>query len=257
MASIHNRLFTICCISLCVSWFSACEEKARQSPPNISIQDSILPMDTVAAKEKVVEEMSEVVLTVAPDFDTTQWAEIKNDFPNIILDIRYATTNNFVEEQLYECPRCFLRPKIAEQLMAVYAELQEQNLGIKLFDCYRPLPIQQKLWNKVPNASYVTPPKRGSMHNKGAAIDITIIDSTGQELEMGTEYDYFGKEAHHTYTGHSETINQNRYLLKTVMRKNGFRGIRTEWWHYSMNSRQNKIASWEWPCPPASPEKDK
>lgn len=252
-----SRLFSICYLILCFSWFSACEETARQSASNISTLDSILPMDTVAAKEKVVEEMGEVALTVVPDFDTIQWTEIKNNFPDIILDIRYATTNNFVEEQLYECPRCFLRPKIAEQLMAVYTELKKQNLGIKLFDCYRPLPVQQKLWNKVPNASYVTPPQRGSMHNKGAAIDITIVDSAGQELEMGTEYDYFGKEAHHTYTDHSEVINQNRHLLKSLMSRYGFKSIRTEWWHYSMNSRQNKIASWEWSCPQAGSGKDK
>ena len=117
-----------------------------------------------------------------------------------------------------------------------------------MFDCYRPRPIQQKLWDKVPNPSYVTPPSRGSMHNKGAAVDLTIVDTLGQQLDMGTTFDFFGKEAHHTYTAHSDTIQANRNLLKSTMESVGFSSIRTEWWHYSYKKKSYALSDMLWDC---------
>ena len=185
-----------------------------------------------------------------PDFDTTQWAEPQRLDSTIQLDLRYATTNNFVEEQLYPCPRCFLRPSVAEALLQVHQQLLQQGYGgLLLFDCYRPKSVQERLWEKVPNASYVTPPKKGSMHNKGAAVDLTILDANGSALDMGTEFDFFGPAAHHTYQQLSDSILTNRKLLKTLMEKVGFRSIRTEWWHYSYRSKTYPISDMRWNCP--------
>jgi len=177
------------------------------------------------------------------------WEEITNETSGFVTDIRYATTQNFVESVMYPCGKCFLRERTADALKKVSAELQKKNLGIKLFDCYRPGPVQQRLWDKVPNASYVTPPWKGSQHNRGAAVDLTIVDQDGQQLDMGTAFDYFGEEAHHTYTKHSSDIQQNRRLLKTVMEHYGFSSIRTEWWHYSIKDMQIfEVSQWEWEC---------
>jgi zinc D-Ala-D-Ala dipeptidase len=181
-------------------------------------------------------------------FDTSAWIDISTIEPGIVLDIRYATTNNFVKEQLYDCPRCFLRADVAYALRNIHRELKRQGLGIKVFDCYRPLSVQWKLWNKVPDPRYVADPRKGSMHNRGSAIDLTIVDVRGKELEMGTEYDFFGEEAYHDYKKHSKEVLDNRTLLKNMMIKHGFRHTRTEWWHYSYTKRSYNISKMEWPC---------
>ena len=183
------------------------------------------------------------------DYDTTTWTDIGIVDSSIVLDLKYATTDNFVEEKMYECGRCFLRPEVANLILQAHRQLQAQDLGLKLFDCYRPKPIQEKLWAKVPNANYVTPPWKGSMHNRGAAIDLTIVDKNGIELDMGTPYDFFGKTAHHTYTKHSPNINTNRKLLKDLMESLNLKPIRTEWWHYSYQKKSYEISEMVWVCP--------
>ena len=180
------------------------------------------------------------------DYDSTQWHEI--NYSDILLDLRYATTNNFVKKQMYECPRCFLRPQVAKELLNISKSLQKKGLRLKLFDCYRPKPIQQKLWNIKPDARYVTPPKKGSMHNRGLAIDLTIVDSRGKELNMGTEFDYFGVKAYHTTTNLPKYVLENRKLLKDIMERHGFRSIRTEWWHYSYTKSTYPLSDWVWSC---------
>ncbi|MFK8102208.1 MAG: M15 family metallopeptidase [Saprospiraceae bacterium] len=221
-----QKLWIVCCLLLSII---ACE-----TPPNsidetkaaalladslsaIARQDSLAEL---AAKKRV------------PDYDTLKWTELIALDSTIIVDMKYATTENFVKEKMYNCSRCFLRPKVAIAVTKAQQILQKKGYGLKMLDCYRPLPIQQKLWDKVPNASYVTPPKRGSMHNRGSAVDLTIVNAQGEELDMGTEFDFFGKRAHHDFTDLSPTILANRTLLKNTMKDVGFQWIRTEWWHY-------------------------
>jgi len=181
-------------------------------------------------------------------FDTAAWIELQSIEPGILIDLKYATTDNFVKEQLYECGRCFLRADVAYALREVHRELKRSGLGLKMFDCYRPLPIQWKLWNKVPDPRYVADPRKGSMHNRGSAVDLTLVDAKGTELDMGTKFDFFGPEAYHDYTNHSREILDRRILLKETMAKHGFRSIRTEWWHYSYARRNYPVSKMEWPC---------
>jgi len=183
-----------------------------------------------------------------PEYLPTEWTELISLDSTIILDLRYATDNNFVKEQMYDCGRCFLRPRVARRVYRAHQILRKKGLGLKMFDCYRPRPIQQKLWDKVPNASYVTPPKRGSMHNKGAAVDLTIVNENGDELYMGTEFDYFGKEGHHTYQDLPKEVLANRRLLKRTMEEVGLKAIRTEWWHYSFQGQVYELSDWVWKC---------
>ncbi len=181
------------------------------------------------------------------NYDASLWSELtKAD--GFALDIRYATTNNFTKKQIYDCGKCFMRPEAAEKLKTIQAELNEKfGYSIKIFDCYRPGPYQQRLWDIVPNPDYVTPPHKGSMHSKGLAIDLTIVDKDGNELDMGTSFDFFGPEAHQGYN-HSDAVKRHRWILKSTMEKHGFGSIRTEWWHYSYKGKSYPLDKWVWDC---------
>ncbi len=176
------------------------------------------------------------------------WVDMEIFAPDMVFDIRYATTNNFVGEVMYECPRCYLRAATAQALRNVHEELKTKGYRLKLYDCYRPWSVQNKLWKKVPDARYVTPPSKGSMHNKGLAVDLTIVDKTGNELDMGTPFDYFGKEAYWNYTKHAPHVNANRQLLLKAMQKQGFGTTPTEWWHYSYRRRTFTVSNMQWSC---------
>lgn len=239
-----KRIPIYICASCLIMVFASCK---NEKSVNQSINNP--PETTEESKEKLKEDtMAKEILEsrfIAPE----GWIELTDQTPGFVTDIRYATENNFVKSVMYDCGKCFLRQEAAEALHLVAAELSKKDLGIKLFDCYRPAPVQQKLWDKVPNASYVTPPWKGSQHNRGVAVDLTIVDVEGNQLDMGTAFDYFGEEAHHTYTGHSSEIHQNRILLKTLMEQYGFASIRTEWWHYSIKKLQSlDVSEWEWEC---------
>jgi len=181
------------------------------------------------------------------DYDTTQWTEL-TVMDMVSIDIRYATANNFVKEPIYPCGRCFLKPDVAEALKRVNIGLMSKGYKLKMFDCYRPTPAQQKLWDKVPNPEYVARPSEGSMHSRGSAVDLTITDLDGKEIDMGTSYDFFGPEAHQDYTNLPEQILANRLILKNAMEAEGFQAIRTEWWHFSFGKGLPALEDWEWPC---------
>lgn len=176
------------------------------------------------------------------------WTELSQN-EGFILDIRYATTDNFTKKKIYDCAKCYLRPEAAAALKAIQTELKNRfGYSIKLFDCYRPGPYQQRLWDIVPNPDYVTPPNKGSMHSRGLALDLTLTDQHGKELDMGTPFDFFGKEAHHGYAAHSDAVKRNRWILRSTMEKHGFGSIRTEWWHYSYKGKSWPLDEWVWTC---------
>ena len=176
------------------------------------------------------------------------FVEVKTLDSSIQLDIRYATANNFTKAKIYDCPRCFLRPDAAKAIAKAQRLLQREGLRLKLFDCYRPRPYQQRLWDKVPNPNYVTPPAKGSMHSRGAAVDLTLVDAQGKELDMGTPYDFFGPQAHSDYTQLSAKVLANRRLLRRTLESVGFQGIRTEWWHFSFKGKTFPLSDAVWNC---------
>ncbi|MFZ4545374.1 MAG: D-alanyl-D-alanine dipeptidase [Saprospiraceae bacterium] len=169
--------------------------------------------------------------------------------PSIVVDIKYATTDNFVKEKMYNCGRCFLRKEAAAAIVSAHRKLQRKGLRLKIWDAYRPRTFQYKLWNKMPDPRYVMNPAKGSMHNRGAAVDLTIVDKSGKELDMGTPYDFFGEKAHHNYTKLPKNVLENRKLLKETMAAVGFNSIRTEWWHYSYSKIKYELSDWVWNCP--------
>ncbi len=179
----------------------------------------------------------------------TSFVDLKNYSENFIYDMKYATTDNFLKAKVYECEACYLRLKTVKALILANKEFIKKGYRIKIFDCYRPLDIQKKMWEIVPNPSYVADPKKGSIHNRGGAVDITISDNTGKEVDMGTNFDYFGIEASHSYQNLSQEIKKNRKLLKKIMIKNGFNFFESEWWHYNLKTGINdKISNSKWKC---------
>lgn len=158
--------------------------------------------------------------------------DVQKIIPGIALDIRYATTNNFTGQKLYPVARCCLRREAAESLKDVENELRGMGLALKIFDGYRPLSVQKKMWAIVPDENYVANPTKGSRHNRGAAVDLTLIKLDGSELPMPTPFDDFTEKAHRDYTNLPPDVLANRALLQRVMEKHDFHGLRTEWWHF-------------------------
>ena len=154
---------------------------------------------------------------------------------NFSYDMKYATTDNFLKEKVYPCDDCWLRFETAKKVIRANEILRERGLHIHFFDCYRPLSVQKKMWKLFPDKRYVADPNLGSNHNRGTAVDITIADSLGNILDMGTDFDHFGRKAHYAYKKLPDTVINNRVLLRKVMEEAGFWGITSEWWHFNLN----------------------
>lgn len=151
----------------------------------------------------------------------------------IPLDIRYATPNNFMKQTLYPVAKAYLRAPAATALASVQRDLAARGLGIKVFDGYRPYRVTVAMWEPIRNPDYVADPAKGSRHNRGAAVDLTLIDlKTGNELAMPTPYDDFTSRAAHAFDDLPDDVRANRALLREVMEKHGFEPLPSEWWHY-------------------------
>ncbi|MDX2169396.1 MAG: M15 family metallopeptidase [Deltaproteobacteria bacterium] len=159
--------------------------------------------------------------------------------PDVRLDIRYARTDNFTGVAVYPAARCLLRRDVAARVAQVQAQLAAQGLGLLVWDCYRPFTVQERFWALVPDERYVARPVRrdgvpvqGSKHNRGAAIDLTLVGADGVPLEMPTDFDDFSPRAHRDATAASPAAQANARRLEAAMLAAGFSGLPTEWWHY-------------------------
>ena len=166
--------------------------------------------------------------------------DLQKFIPGLVLDIRYATTNNFTKEKIYNLSKAYARKPVAESLKKVQEELNKKGLGIKIFDAYRPYKATVKFYEVYHDTTYVASPYRGSRHNRGCALDLTIIDlKTGDELKMPTEYDSFKKEAWPSTPVKDPQVRANRAMLIDVMERNGFKVNSSEWWHYDFKGWKN------------------
>lgn len=209
-------------------------------------------------EEKPIEEdLKSAKYTNEEVFDTSKkdtiyhpdFVSIKSVSADILLDIKYATTDNFLKEAVYDCSECFLRKETAHALAKANEEFKKKGYRIKVFDCYRPLSVQKKMWKIMPGTNYVANPAKGSKHNRGAAVDLTLVDMQGNEIDMGTPYDFFGQKAHHTYQNLPQNVLENRKLLKTILDQYNFRSIYSEWWHYEYRpQRHAPIEDFVWEC---------
>lgn len=159
--------------------------------------------------------------------------DIEAAIPGIALDIRYATNNNFTGKQIYKQAKAFARQPVVQALKQVQDELKTKGLGLKIYDAYRPYNITVKFYEIAKDTTFVADPRKGSRHNRGCAIDLTLIDlKTGKELDMPTAYDSFNKEAAADYPNIPPGKIFNRKLLRRVMERNGFKIYPSEWWHF-------------------------
>jgi D-alanyl-D-alanine dipeptidase len=166
--------------------------------------------------------------------------EIKKAIPSIVLDIRYATKNNFMKEVMYKQPRAFARKPVVQQLKIIQSELLKKGYGLKIFDAYRPYAITIAFYEKASDKNFVANPTKGSKHNRGCAVDLTIIDlKTGKDVPMPTSYDSFAPEAAPHFNNLPQEIIKNRDFLIETMQAHGFKVIYNEWWHFDFNGWQN------------------
>jgi len=153
--------------------------------------------------------------------------------PDAVIDLRYATKNNFTGQQLYpKRAQTFMRLKAARALQTVSSELSLLGYGLKIWDAYRPHAATKKMWELIGDERYVANPAKGSGHNRGLAVDLTLMKD-GKEVNMGTEFDHFSDTAHHSFKNLPDDVLKNRQLLRSSMERHGFRALETEWWHYS------------------------
>jgi D-alanyl-D-alanine dipeptidase len=167
-----------------------------------------------------------------PSGKAVDLVDIKEVSPRIIVDMRYASENNFTKKKLYDSNTCFLRKSTALKLNEVQKKLEGMNLGLKVWDCYRPLAVQRLFWAILPDERYVANPATGSRHNRASAVDLTLVDSQGREIQMPTGFDDFSPRADHGYQNLPGQVIRNRELLKDLMEKAGFIPLPEEWWHY-------------------------
>lgn len=154
---------------------------------------------------------------------------------SILVELRYATANNVARRPLYPPGTpALVRASVAERLVVAQKYLKEKGYGLKIWDAYRPRATQEKLWQTLQDRSYVANPKGGvgSMHVRGTAVDVTLVDSSGREVPMPTDFDSFTPAALIEYKGNNPTVRANLKLLQKAMAHGGFYGLRTEWWHF-------------------------
>jgi len=161
--------------------------------------------------------------------------DVSTIIPRAVLDIRYATADNFTGQVLYPAARCLLRAEVAARLAKAAKRLEQQGYRLRLYDCYRPLSVQWKMWKVFPKPGFVANPKTGSIHNRGAAVDVGLSAEDGAELQMPTGFDAFVPEAAAgATTGIPEDLRARRDRLRAAMEAEGFVVNPKEWWHYSV-----------------------
>jgi D-alanyl-D-alanine dipeptidase len=167
--------------------------------------------------------------------------DIRSVDPTIVVELRYAERNNLVGYSLYPRGTCALaRPEVASGLAAAQAFLRRYQFGLKIWDAYRPVAVQEKLWHASHNSDYVANPEIGvgSLHSWGVAVDATLVDTWNRPVRMPSDFDDFTPAAMWRYAGPHADIRSHVHLLQIAMRNAGFWGLRTEWWHFT-------IADWQ------------
>jgi D-alanyl-D-alanine dipeptidase len=161
--------------------------------------------------------------------------EVRARIPDVVVDLRYATPDNFMKKPVYPPDaRCLLLERSARMLARAAAMLRAKGFRLKVYDCYRPHPVQFELWKVMPVPGYVADPKQGSHHNRGGAVDLTLVTLDGGAVEMPSAYDFFGEAAHHGFKGATPEATRHRETLREAMEAAGFKKNPLEWWHYEL-----------------------
>ncbi len=180
------------------------------------------------------------VLAAGPDAGTgASLADAATRVPGLVVRLPYATEDNFLGRAVYpENARCLLLPGVAERLARAARALEPRGFRLMAWDCYRPIHVQWAMWKLVPRKGYVADPHTGSNHNRGAAVDVTLVTLDGTPVEMPTAFDTFGPTAHHGSSAGTAEARAHRETLRQAMVDAGFRPNRMEWWHYDAPERR-------------------
>lgn len=187
--------------------------------------------------------------TFVKDSTDAAWAEVDFQTSGMQNRMAYADTANFMHTKIYPCARCFLRPEVAAALGRANSAAQRKGLTLVIYDCYRPYGFQQKMYEIVNNPRYVAPPGKGSNHNRGAAIDLTLAHEDGTILDMGNPFDDFSELSEYGNPNISKQAQKNRKLLRKIMINAGFTPYKNEWWHFDYKKRSYETSKYIWDCP--------
>lgn len=191
--------------------------------------DPSAPTDAVTGIVAPVVNLDEM-----PKRESGDFVKVRDYIPDVVVELKYATSNNFTGSVVYEFTEVYLRYSTVLKLMDVQAELREMGYKLKIWDGFRPLKAQEKLWNAKPDPVYVSNPWSGTnSHSRGNTVDVTLVDANNKELEMPTGFDEFSDYADRDYSDCTDTAAANAKLLQDVMERNGFTGLQTEWWHFT------------------------
>lgn len=212
-------------ILLCCCLLTGC---AEAPPPEVTEASTIIPETSV---QIIVTEPYEEA--VYPDPQDMVFVAVEDYLPQVQTELKYATEDNFTGQVVYEFSTVYLRYGTLKKLAAVQTDLEELGFGLKIWDAFRPVSAQYKLWEICPDRRYVANPNTGcSDHSRGNTVDVTLVDSQGREVPMPTGFDDFTKKADRDYSDCSREAADNALILEVLMEKHGFTGYQNEWWHF-------------------------
>lgn len=168
--------------------------------------------------------------------DTVPLVDVGARDSSLVLDIRYATDDNFLDRAMYDAARCLLVPDAADRLLAAEYALREEGYRLVVWDCYRPRSVQRAMWEILPDPDYVADPEKGSRHNRGAAVDVGLLAIDGEPVPLPTDHDDFSPKARRDATDLPAEAIENRDRLERAMSARGWTGLATEWWHFDAPS---------------------
>lgn len=213
---------------------TACGQKKNVTTDDVSEKEMANIQET-AAQEVTAQKIITQEITTEKEPENDEYVLVKKYIPDIYVELRYATENNFTGVKIYDFTEAYLRYGTVKKLAQVQKELKQQGYSLKIWDAYRPFEAQQKLWEVYPDPNYVANPANGmKKHNLGGTVDITMVAADGSVISMPTEFDDFSLKADRDYSDiEDEEAVKNVMILQNAMENNGFTGYQGEWWDYS------------------------
>lgn len=231
----NSRFIKIFAVIVIISaGMTACGQKKNVTTDDVSEKEMVNIQET-AAQELTAQEIITQEITTEKEPEDDEYVIVKKYIPDIYVELRYATENNFTGVKIYDFTEAYLRYGTVKKLAQVQKELKQQGYSLKIWDAYRPFEAQQKLWEVYPDPNYVANPANGMRrHNLGGTVDITMVAADGSIIPMPSEFDDFSLKADRNYSDidNEEAVN-NVMILQTAMENNGFTGYQGEWWDYS------------------------
>lgn len=225
---------TFAVIVIITAGMTACGQKKNVTTDDVSEKEMANIQET-AAQEVTAQEIITQEITTEKEPEDDEYVLVKKYIPDIYVELRYATENNFTGVKIYDFTEAYLRYGTVKKLAQVQKELKQQGYSLKIWDAYRPFEAQQKLWEVYPDPNYVANPANGmKKHNLGGTVDITMVAADGSVISMPTEFDDFSLKADRDYSDiEDEEAVKNVMILQNAMENNGFTGYQGEWWDYS------------------------